>query len=65
MWGISMSHRNCAHYFDEYMKCYVEADIPERQCKMWKEDYGECKTRDKEMERIKMIRNEKRRKENQ
>jgi hypothetical protein len=49
LWQQTNVHRDCVGFFTEYHKCYVQADIPERECLLWKEDYNECKLHFKEV----------------
>lgn len=47
--GNSKLHGDCAGMFVEYQRCYIQADVPEKQCRLWQDDYAECKMRVKEV----------------
>jgi hypothetical protein len=49
LWGVNFSQGECLGFFTEYQKCYVQADIPEKECKLWLEDYSECKLKRREV----------------
>ncbi|KAI3631665.1 hypothetical protein MIR68_010138 [Amoeboaphelidium protococcarum] len=55
LYGLNPIHGKCLGFFTEYQKCYIQADIPEKECRLWQEDYAECKMRVKEKSRIKAI----------
>ena len=48
LWGMTTTHGNCLGFFQELQKCYIQADVPEKECSSWHEDYVECKTHLKE-----------------
>jgi hypothetical protein len=49
LWGVTHAHGQCVGFFTEWQKCYVQSDVPERDCSSWKEDYNECKLHLKEV----------------
>ena len=53
--GMTHTHGRCVGFFTEFQKCYVQSDAPVRDCKLWKEDYIECKLHNKEKARLKRI----------
>lgn len=43
VWAATHHHGDCLGFFLEYQKCYVQADVPEKECELWRQDYVECK----------------------
>lgn len=57
-WGFTSAEGDCLAFMTEFHKCYVQADIPEKECKPWRDDYAECKLHFKEKARLKRINEE-------
>jgi hypothetical protein len=49
LWGVTHAHADCFGFFNAYQRCYVQADVPNKECQVFKDDYAECKLHRKEV----------------
>jgi hypothetical protein len=42
-WSFTSAEGDCLGFMAGFHKCYIEADVPEKECRSWRNDYTECK----------------------